>query len=155
MPRDIRNMPLRAGDASYNAALETLKARAADPNHSLSYFDDTRRGSKNTECTLGLCDDSIEESIDGVYFREARHTCPHDARYFDGQGTRITPPQGTNTINGCFYTCRIFNPSKTMKKRAGKEREYLARQRVLNATLIPVELVASNPADEPDEEWED
>lgn len=146
MTRDIRNLPLHAGDASYNAALETLKARAANPDFPMRFYDDTTRGAKNTECTLGLCDDDIQEAADGVYFREGRHTCPHDARYFDGKGNRQPPAPGTNTLNGCFYTCRIFSPSKVMKKRARSEREYLARQRVLNATLIPVELVASSPA---------
>ena len=145
--------PMFAGDASYNRALEALKARANDPDVTIQFFDSNRPGSKDGQCNLGLCDEEIEAQADGDYFRDGRHTCPHDARYFDGKGNRITPPEGTNILNGCFYTCRIFSPSKTMLKRARAERIYLARQRIRNATLIPVELVAETPID--DVSWED
>lgn len=84
MTRDIRNMPLYQSDASHNATLRELKRRVAEGTQ-LSAYDDTTRGSKNTECTLGLCHDSIEDIRDGVYSRDHHH-CPHDARYFSEAG---------------------------------------------------------------------
>lgn len=105
MTRDIRTMPLYQSDASHNATLLELKRRVAT-GVSLHAYDDTTRGSKNTECTLGLCDDSIEEMRDGVYARHEGHNCPHDARYFtkDGEPTGKTG----RDLNGCFWTCRVF-----------------------------------------------
>ncbi|MNP64941.1 hypothetical protein D3C76_1604860 [compost metagenome] len=83
--------------------------------------------------------------MDGVYKRE-HHTCPHDSRYFDGQGNRLQVTE--YDINGCFYTCRIFSPSKAMKKRGRAEREFLARQRVANANLIPAGVLAGGREDD-------
>lgn len=107
MTRDIRTMPLYQSDASYNACLVELKRRVKE-GVDLHAYDDTTRGSKNTECTLGLCDDSIEDARDGVYSRKHHH-CPHDSRYFtrDGQPTGVIPD-----LNGCFHTCRVFHPRR-------------------------------------------
>lgn len=125
MSRDIRNMPLYQSDASYNRALEELKRRVSS-GLALSAYDDTTRGSKNTECTLGLCDDSIEGAQDGVYAR-GNHHCPHDSRYFgkDGRPTG-NPPE----LNGCFHTCRIFKGRK-------KDTEHDVRRRIQTVQLIP------------------
>lgn len=103
MARDIRNMPHYQSDASHNRTLTELKRRVAVGMTPRAYDDDSH-GSKNTEFTLGLCDDAIEEMRDGVYAR-GNHHCPHDARYFskNGQPTGAGPE-----FNGCFHTCRVF-----------------------------------------------
>lgn len=133
MTRDIRTMPLYQSDASYNACLVELKRRVKE-GVDLHAYDDTTRGSKNTECTLGLCDDSIEESQDGVYARK-HHFCPHDARYF----TKAGEPTGTRPdLNGCFHTCRVFQ----RKHRGGSVIE-----RIKAVQLIAEVMPASSPGD--------
>lgn len=97
-------MPLYQSDASHNRTLLELKRRVAE-GVALTAYDDNTRGSKNTECSLGLCDDSIEDMRDGVYARHEGHNCPHDARYFTKTGE---PTRHGKDLNGCFHTCRVF-----------------------------------------------
>jgi hypothetical protein len=108
MSRDISKLPLYQSDASYNQSLLDLKQRARD-RLPLTGEDSDAVGDKYTECNLGLCDEKIEESQDGVY-RRPNHHCPHDARYFDVHGTRL--PEREPDLNGCFYTCRVFSPTR-------------------------------------------
>lgn len=100
---------------SYRDTLATLKKRIVG-GLALNYYDCEDIGNKNTECTLGLCDDSIEASQDGVY-QTVGQICPHDSRYFnaDGSLTNVTP----EAPGGCFYTCHIFQHNRT--KRAEME----------------------------------
>jgi hypothetical protein len=134
MSRDIRTMPLYQSDASYNRSLTELKNRVKEGVH-LHAYDDNTRGSKNTECTLGLCDDSIEEAQDGVYSREHHH-CPHDARYF----TKAGEPTGTKPdLNGCFHTCRVFK-----RKLSGGS----VIERIKAIQLIDEVMPASSPGDQ-------
>jgi hypothetical protein len=109
--RDIRCLPLYQSKASYTRTLLELERRANE-NELFSYFDCTETGCKDTQCTLGLCDGEIRESMDGVYQNEG-DVCPNDKRYFDREGNLIARPASTM---GCFYHCWIFqerNPSKT------------------------------------------
>jgi|GEM_PF-3905359 len=135
MTRDIRTMPLYQSDASHNVTLRELKRRAAAGVH-LHAYDDITRGSKNTECTLGLCDDKIEAMRDGVYPQPEGHNCPHDARYFTKTGE---PIHHGKDPNGCFHTCRIFQ-----RKYAGGS----AVERIKAVPLIPEVRKASRPTPE-------
>lgn len=132
MSRDIRNMPLYQSDASYNRSLQELKRRVSS-GVALSAYDDNTRGSKNTECTLGLCDDKIEESQDGVYGRRHHH-CPHDIRYFHRDGS---PTGAKPELSGCFHTCRVF-------KRRKKDTQQDVLRRIEAIQLIPEKLAAGD-----------
>ena len=74
-------------------------------------------GAKNTECTLGLCDDGIEASQDGVY-RTKGHVCPHDRRFFAPDGQQIS--KTGDASHGCFYDCHIFQGNKRARELAGQ-----------------------------------
>lgn len=102
--RNTRGRPLRQSDESYRNTLRELRRRVEDGTP-LSYYDSTMIGDKNTECTLGLCDNKLEAMQDGVY-REDRHVCPHDMRYFDVYGARTGA--AIEPVVGCFWTCAVF-----------------------------------------------
>lgn len=85
----------------------------------LKYFDDDTIGNKSTHCSWGLCSedreawpdaqdhlwpDQFPRRIAPLYPRD-KQKCPFDYREkHDGQG--------------CFYTCRFFNPKG--RKKPGK-----------------------------------
>lgn len=133
MARDIRNMPLSQSDAYYNQTLLELKRRATEGTPLYAY-DDTSPGCKSTGCSLGLCDEALEQGSDGVYRRD-HHFCPHDARYFTETGE---PTGAEEDLNGCFYTCRIFQEQSTQEA---------AVARILAVPLINPALSASTPED--------
>jgi|ERR1700733_15581824 hypothetical protein len=110
--------PLYQSDESYLRTIEELERRV-DAGVRLEYYDCEQIGAKNTECTLGLCHDSIQDMQDGIY-RDKGHACPHDERFFtaEGEPTGATP----GLPSGCFFYCNIFEGSK-------KERG-LAQQRI-------------------------
>ena len=114
--------PLHQSDASYLKTLQELKRRL-DKNVLLKFYDCEDYGAKSTECTLGLCDDSIQAMQDGVY-TSGGHTCPHDSRYVNKDGTLCSTK--TSDGSGCFYACHIF-------KKQSVKREDLAKR--INATL--------------------
>lgn len=113
--------PLYQSDTSYLNTLRELRRRV-EAGMALSYYDSTMIGDKNTECTLGLCDDKIEAMQDGVY-RESHHMCPHDLRYFDvnGERTGVVPRRSDG---GCFHKCAVF-------RRKGS-----AQDRIMTATDV-------------------
>jgi len=110
--------PLYQTDESYRRTLCELDRRV-DAAVPLEYYDCEDIGAKNTECTLGLCHDSIKDMQDGMY-RDKGHACPHDKRFFtaEGQPTGAAP----GLPSGCFFHCHIFQGTK-------QERQ-LAQQRV-------------------------
>src|ERR1700722_19606805 len=97
--------PLEQSDDSYKATLQELERRE-QTGVPLKYYDSETIGAKNTECTLGLCDDVIQGSMDGVY-RKKEHACPHDKRAFTAEGNFL-PFDKYEMLSGCFYTCHIF-----------------------------------------------
>ena len=99
------NRPLEQSDASYIRTLETLNNRV-QVGVPLKYYDCEDIGAKNTECTLGLCDDDIQASQDGVY-RKKCHVCPHDKRAFTSDGKPVAFDQ-KDMLSGCFWHCHIF-----------------------------------------------
>jgi hypothetical protein len=116
------NKPLYQSDESYRRTLMELERRV-NAGVRLEYYDSEQLGAKNTECTLGLCHDSIEAMQDGVY-RDKGHACPHDERYFtaDGKPTGAARQRPT----GCFYYCNVFQGTKQERK--------LAQQRIRAVT---------------------
>lgn len=109
---------MRQSDNSYRNTLDELQRRVRD-NVRLEFYDCTDYGAKNTECTLGLCDDTIQEMQDGVY-REKHHICPHDARYFNANGERNN--NETFELTGCFYSCMVFNPKNSNDRGLAQKR---------------------------------
>jgi hypothetical protein len=93
-------------NSEYLAAMERLKKIVSEKK--LDFFDDTTPGDKDTSCTWGLCQDSIElwptkelhlwprefpQRLAPKYLKK-HHVCPND---YDP----------TNE-NGCFYHCKFF-----------------------------------------------
>ncbi len=83
----------------------------------LTGYDDTAPGSKNNECTWGLCYDSPR------LWPDARdHTFPYDFLNRDRMSPIYAgdhcpmlfkkPQEGT----GCFYTCRFFSGTKPTRE---------------------------------------
>jgi hypothetical protein len=81
-------------------------------------------GDKHNECTWGLCNDTksawpdaedhlwpdqfIEHGRVAPLYTQAHQWCPLDKRMTD---------DAPESMNGCFYTCRVFQRSrKTLKK---------------------------------------
>ncbi len=95
---------LHQSDESYKKTIVELKRRS-DSGVRIRYYDCEDTGAKNTECTVGLCDDSIQEMQDGIY-RAKHHVCPHDGRYVSEHGQVIE--QKEMRADGCFYHCHIF-----------------------------------------------
>jgi hypothetical protein len=97
-------------DAQYDAALLRFQQAIKD-GIVLSYFDDTTPGCKDTQCTWGLCDDSAlmwpkdtqlwPNGRTARKYLEAHQLCPFDKRAIKDA-----------TVNGCFYTCRVFQATK-------------------------------------------
>jgi hypothetical protein len=97
-------------DERYLAALQRRRQQIAE-GRELEAWDDDSPGAKTTECTWGLCSESLpddwEKPIDMMWprdkyrstpkYREKHQMCPLDRR-----------TQEEVTMNGCFYTCRIF-----------------------------------------------
>jgi hypothetical protein len=108
--------PLYQSDESYRRTLKEL-GRRVEAGVPLEYYDCEEIGAKNTECTLGLCDDGIQVSQDGVY-RTKDHACPHDRRFFAADG-QPTSASGDASI-GCFYHCHIFKGNKRSRESAGQ-----------------------------------
>lgn len=106
---------LYQSDASYVKTLRELKRRL-DNNTPLHFYDCEDIGNKNTECTLGLCDDSIERMQDGVYSGKG-HTCPHDSRYVNKDGSLNSDAESSR--DGCFYSCHIFKKRSTKRQDVG------------------------------------
>ncbi len=115
-----RDRPLHQSDESYRRTLGLLRERV-QKGVTLRYKDSTTTGDKYTICTLGLCDNEIKQSQDGLY-RENRHACPHDRRFFDQAGNALPPPDDKGCFNGCFYTCRVFDPRQPGDRRTVGER---------------------------------
>jgi hypothetical protein len=101
----------------YVAAVKRQRERIVK-GLALHYFDDDTPGNKSTECTWGLCSGEVSAWPDAqdhlwpdkftVHGRVAplylkpTQKCPMDRR-----------PLKDSDMNGCFYTCRIFNPAKS------------------------------------------
>lgn len=87
-------------------ALKRLRKRVETVD--LSGYDDTTPGSKNNECTWGLCSDSEELWPDAQ-----DHTFPHDF-IDDGRMTQLgyqgyCPMQREKgNGSGCFWYCQFF-----------------------------------------------
>lgn len=112
----MSDKPLYQSDASYKRSLDELmrRVKAGVP---LKAVDSDEIGDKYTECTLGLCDRSVEKAMDGVY-RADHHVCPHDGRFLESDGT----PTGTErkASSGCFFACHIF------QKKGGSPKKRIA-----------------------------
>jgi hypothetical protein len=101
-------------DEAYLKALLRLRERIEKCN--LVYFDDDTIGSKDTQCTWGLCcaskeqwpdpedhlwpDQFIKEGRVAPKYRKPYQVCPMD--------TRPVPNREAPRRNGCFYTCLFF-----------------------------------------------
>jgi hypothetical protein len=121
--RDIRNLPLRQSRGSYIRTLQELERRVL-ADEPLEYYDCTEPGITMTECSLGLCADSVIELQDGIHSDEDQ-PCPHDKRFINDAGE---PTGERGEVWGCFYHCRIFqtpNPSKS--KAQDRIRKIVAR----------------------------
>ena len=102
---------LNLTDKRYLAALERIKVLIVD-GLPLQGYDDTTIGSKNTECTCGLCAETKQHWPDPKDYLwpdqpdriAPKYTHPHQACPMD---KRENPD-----MNGCFYTCRFFNKGK-------------------------------------------
>jgi hypothetical protein len=106
---------LNMSDKTYYESLLRLKERIEN-GLSLNYEDSTVIGDKYTVCTWGLCSDDKEQWPDpdmhlwpdqftndgrvAPKYRENHHLCPFD--------TRNPNDDEMSLINGCFYTCMIF-----------------------------------------------
>ena len=111
MPRNLY-MP----QDRYAVALDRMRERIAS-GVPLRYFDDTTPGDKDTQCTWGLCagdkaswPDAQDHLWPDRFLRDGRvaplylktaQKCPMDRRDLQDKD-----------MNGCFYTCRVFNPKK-------------------------------------------
>jgi hypothetical protein len=122
---------LYQSDASYHATIREL-LRRVQASVKLEYYDCEDIGNKNTECTLGLCDGSIERMQDGVYTSKG-HVCPHDRRYFTEEGELI-PIEGGRDLSGCFYSCRIF------KTKTKGDRQNITKRIEAVAASLPKEV---------------
>lgn len=132
MSRDIRGMSLRQSETSYHRSMADLRARAQG-GVPLKFYDSTAVGDKNTECTLGLCDDSIQDTMDGVY-RGGRHACPHDSRVYTSSGDYQDERRYEEF--GCFYKCHVFQTyllgRGNAAQRVIKATEYLTNENVVS-----------------------
>lgn len=95
----------------YVEALERLKSIVK--TEKLYYYDDTTPGDKNTECSWGLCWESLKlwptkdlhlfpkdfPKRSSPKYTKQYHTCPND---YD-----------PNNENGCFYHCKFFQKRAT------------------------------------------
>jgi len=113
----------------YVAALERIKAQI-EAGLKLELDNSDVTGDKHTEATWGLCSGSAEQWPDAEdhlwpdqftnegrvapLYREDHQFCPMDTRPF-----HTKPPSELDLMQGCFYTCRLFNPNKGYKKQKG------------------------------------
>jgi len=97
-----------------------MKARIQSQK-TLDGYDCNHTGSKNTECTWGACDQSAEmwpDSEDHIWPHWHKtqnriaplgppqsHWCPLDRR-----AGETFNPEDMNHLQGCFGSCRFFNP---------------------------------------------
>lgn len=99
--------PLYRSDEQYAKDLARLREIALS-DEELSLEDSNVTGNKYTRCNHGLCADEFKDDQNGVYY-EKHHACPHDARFFNIDGSKIEPvPTGIVLANGCFWSCRAF-----------------------------------------------
>lgn len=111
----------------YIAALKRIRDLIAK-GIKLDFWDDDTIGNKDMECTWGLCSGQKEAWPDAEdhlwpdqFLKEGRvaplytkdyQVCPFDRR---------TSAEAKKDGNGCFYTCRFFNPKKSDKQPDQKE----------------------------------
>jgi hypothetical protein len=104
----------------YIAALERIKGQI-ESGLKLALDDSDEIGSKHTHASWGLCSGSAEQWPDAEdhlwpdqfkdegrvapLYRENYQFCPMDTRPF-----HTKPPSEMDLAQGCFYTCRLFNP---------------------------------------------
>lgn len=110
----MKNKKLQQSDISYYHTLLVLNKRVKDGTP-LRYEDSEVIGNKYTICSLGLCDESLKEKMDGLY-PAAEHVCPHDKRYATEDGEAIAADSVDSS--GCFYHCRIFSEPNASRERA-------------------------------------
>jgi hypothetical protein len=112
----LRELPMHR----YVAALERFK-KFIEGGGELKYYDDTTTGSKNSECTWGLCDQSPE-----MWPEKKDHTWPHSFET-EGRSAPLLPPEGhgcpmdkreKKSRWGCFYHCRVFQGPKPDRQEA-------------------------------------
>lgn len=121
-------------DEQHLAALVRMRERIAADVEPPHFNDSTTRGDKHTECSWGQCTDDptfwsrdeqlfpdrepivrhylvrgavVDVGSVSSKYHEKHQLCPFDRRE---DGSRKPSP------NGCFYTCRVFHPSKPMTK---------------------------------------
>lgn len=112
----------------YIAALERIKGQVENDGLKLDFEDSTTTGDKYTHASWGLCSGSAAQWPDAQdhlwpdqfkahgrvapLYRKERQFCPMDTRPF-----HTKPPSSMDLFQGCFYTCRLFNPGS---RSAGK-----------------------------------
>ena len=122
-------------DQSYLNSLHKIERRANNGTP-LKFYDCEDIGNKNTECILGLCDDSIQRAQDGIY-QAAHHHCPHDGAHFEVDGT---PKRSDCGSSGCFYRCHIFKG----KHPDSRKREVIVMRIVSAIKEAPIPTPPSN-----------
>lgn len=113
--------------------------------------DDNTPGNRSLDFSLGLCADDIEETRDGNYARNHHH-CPHDSRFFDIEGNKLTEPDlsRNNLSSGCFYGCNVFKPARGLQKGIKVVPMHTSEEinkRIEAIELIPAVLLATDDGD--------
>jgi len=100
----------------YLYLLKKVRIRLEDKTLKVGGDDCTIIGMKNTECNVGLCDDSLAEKSFSLFpdefperkslkYFQPHQKCPMDWR-----------PASKAFRSGCFYTCRFFKKGLTDKQ---------------------------------------
>lgn len=104
--------------ARYLLALERMRERIAGGLR-LEFEDSTTTGNKYTHCSWGLCSEEraawpdAEDHIWPQQFEREGRVAPLD---IPSPGCPMDRREGKDDGNGCFYTCRVFNPLERGKR---------------------------------------